>query len=158
VPGTAPTYPSYLKKVQVLRSPSYISLQAARTYHQIIPERTHAVMCAGFCLDNKYVDDTSLGRYSCRYIPQRAFPLGILPAEAEGSGFRIERETLEDLDWDLITSKVIWVPLTAPPTVLGNHMHMSGGSKKKHGHGVNHQLTVRRRPTAVSNPSWRTAS
>lgn len=123
----------------VLRSPSYISFQTALSYHQIIPERTHAIMCAGFCLEKEYVYDTPLGRYSYHYIPERVFPLGILPAEEEGAGFRIasaekaicdtlykirkiestsdiaellfedlriERETLEGLDWDLITTMV----------------------------------------------------
>lgn len=123
----------------VLRSPSYISFQTALSYHQIIPERTHAIMCAGFCLKKEYVYDTPLGRYSYHYIPERVFPLGILPAEVEGAGFRIasaekaicdtlykirkiestsdiaellfedlriERETLEGLDWDLITTMV----------------------------------------------------
>lgn len=73
----------------VLRSPSYISFQTALSYHQIIPERTHAIMSAGFNLDKEYFYDTPLGRYSYHYIPEQVFPLGIFPAEEEGAGFRI---------------------------------------------------------------------
>lgn len=123
----------------VLRSPSYISFQTALSYHQILPERTHAVMSAGFRLNKEYTYDTPLGRYSFHYIPERVFSIGIIPAEEEGAGFRIasaekalcdtlykirkiensagisellfedlriERESIDILDWDLITSMV----------------------------------------------------
>lgn len=123
----------------VLRSPSYISFQTALSYHQIIPERAHAIMSAGFNLDKEYVYDTPLGRYSFHYIPEKVFPIGIIPAEEGGAGFRIasaekaicdtlykmrkiesryeisellfedlriEKATIEALDWELINSMI----------------------------------------------------
>jgi hypothetical protein len=63
--------------------------QTALSYHQILPERTHAVMSAGFRMNKEYSYDTPLGRYSFHYVPERVFSIGIIPAEEVGAAFRI---------------------------------------------------------------------
>lgn len=78
-----------LPLAQVIRSPSYISFQTALSYHQVIPEKTHMVLSAGFHLDREYSYDTPLGVYRYLYIPDQVFSIGIVPAQEQGTGFRI---------------------------------------------------------------------
>jgi len=73
----------------MIHSPSYISFETALSYHQMIPERTYAIMSAGFRLNKDLSYDTPLGRYSFHYIPEAVFPWGLSPAQEKGYGFRL---------------------------------------------------------------------
>jgi len=78
-----------LPVASMIYSPSYISFETALDYHQMIPERTYAVMSAGFHLNKDKRFDTPFGRYSFHYLPDAVFPLALEPAEANGYGFRL---------------------------------------------------------------------
>ena len=73
----------------MIYSPSYISFETALDYHQMIPERTFAIKCAGFRLNKEKHFDTPFGRYSFHYLPDAIFPLALEPAEEDGYGFRL---------------------------------------------------------------------
>jgi len=73
----------------MIYSPSYISFETALDYHQMIPERTYEVTCAGFLLTKNKHFDTPFGRYSFPHLPDAVFPLALEPAEESGYGFRL---------------------------------------------------------------------
>jgi predicted transcriptional regulator of viral defense system len=78
-----------LPVASMIYSPSYISFETALDYHQMIPERTYAIKCAGFRLNKDKRFDTPFGRYSFHYLPDAVFPLALEPAEEDGYGFRL---------------------------------------------------------------------
>ncbi len=80
-----PRYPI----ASMIQSPSYISFQTALSYYQLIPERTYAIMSAGFKLIRDKFFDTPVGRYSFHYLPDAVFPLALTPAQEDGYGFRL---------------------------------------------------------------------
>lgn len=80
-----PRYPI----ASMIQSPSYISFQTALSYYQLIPERTYAIMSAGFKLTRDKSFNTPIGRYSFHYLPDAVFPLALTPAQDEGYGFRL---------------------------------------------------------------------
>ena len=80
-----PRYPI----TSMIQSPSYISFYTALSYYQIIPERTYAIMCAGYRLTRDKSFDTPIGRYSFHYLPDVVFPLALTPAQENGYGFRL---------------------------------------------------------------------
>ncbi|MFA6645697.1 MAG: hypothetical protein WCS59_01135 [Sphaerochaetaceae bacterium] len=51
-----------LPVASMIYSPSYISFETALAYHQLIPERTHAIMSAAFRLTKEKYFDTPFGR------------------------------------------------------------------------------------------------
>ncbi len=85
---TSPDDPHY-PKASMIQSPSYISFQTALSYYQLIPERTYAIMSAGFRLTRNKYFDTPIGRYSFHYLPDAVFPLALTPAQENGYGFRL---------------------------------------------------------------------
>jgi len=78
-----------LPAASMIYSPSYISFETALSYHQMIPERVHAVTSAGFRLKKEKHFDTPFGRYSFLYIPEDVFPMALEPAQEQGHGFRL---------------------------------------------------------------------
>ncbi len=78
-----------LPVASMIYSPSYISFETALNYHQMIPERTYAIMSAGFRLNKNKHFDTPFGKYSFHYLPDAVFPLALKPAEEAGYGFRL---------------------------------------------------------------------
>ena len=79
----------HLPVASMIYSPSYISFETALDYHQMIPERTYAVKCAGFRLNKNKHFDTPFGRYGFHYLPDAVFPLALETAEESGYGFRL---------------------------------------------------------------------
>ena len=78
-----------LPVASMILSPSYVSFETALALHQLIPERTHAIVSAGFRLKKEKHFDTPFGRYSFLYIPEEVFPMSLEPADERGHGFRL---------------------------------------------------------------------
>ena len=79
----------HLPIASMIQSPSYISFETALSYYQLIPERTHTIMSAGFRLNKEKYFDTPFGRYSFCYVPEAVFPWALSPEEEQGYGFRL---------------------------------------------------------------------
>jgi len=85
---TSPDDPRY-PIASMIQSPSYISFYTALSYYQLIPERSYAIMSAGFRLTKEKTFNTPIGRYSFHYLPDPVFPLALTPAQENGYGFRL---------------------------------------------------------------------
>lgn len=68
-------------------SPSYISFESALSYHGLIPERVYRVTCATCGRGKNKIYNTSLGNYSFRDVPLKAFPFGIQRITRDNSFF-----------------------------------------------------------------------
>lgn len=75
--GPIPTF--YL--ANVLRGPSYISLESALSYHNLIPETVYAMTSVVLSRTSSF--ETPLGLFTYRLIPKTAFPYGVI-IEGEG--------------------------------------------------------------------------
>jgi predicted transcriptional regulator of viral defense system len=88
--GLAPRYERYrihpFVLAQYLYGPSYISLEAALSYHGWIPEAVYTITCA--TLSRSHSFETSLGFFSFTRIPQNIFFAGVRQQTAsDGSAF-----------------------------------------------------------------------
>jgi len=73
-----------LELAQRIHGPSYVSLEAALSYHSWIPEAVHAITCA--TLGRSRTFDTPVGLFSFTRVPQRSFLAGVRRAIGEGEG------------------------------------------------------------------------
>lgn len=69
--------------------PSYISFDAALSYHGLIPEGVRAITSATFEKRRTKTYETPFGTFLYQDVPARAFPHGLLVVEEEGRPFRI---------------------------------------------------------------------
>lgn len=59
----------------LLYKPSYVSFEYALSFHGLIPERVYTTTSATLSRSKEF--DTSLGRFSYKKVPLKAYPLGI---------------------------------------------------------------------------------
>lgn len=71
----------------VVYGPSYVSLEAALSYYQLIPERVVEVTCVNPKRTKKF--DTPIGRFSFRKVPATAFSFGLNHVGTKSGSFLI---------------------------------------------------------------------
>lgn len=69
----APVSTYYL--ANILRGPSYVSLESALSFYNLIPEAVYAMTSVTYLRTSSY--KTPLGFFSYRLIPKKAFPYGV---------------------------------------------------------------------------------
>jgi len=71
----------------IIYGPSYVSLESALSYHDLIPEGVVNVTAVN--PTRTYEVNSSLGQFTYRKIPKEAFPKDVLREESEGSVYLV---------------------------------------------------------------------
>lgn len=78
---SAPAYSTHVL-ANLVYGPSYVSLDSALRYHNLIPERVEAVTSVTCNRDKSFT--TPVGAFSYRYLRPAYYPLGVTQEEGEG--------------------------------------------------------------------------
>ncbi len=73
-----------MELAQRIHGPSYISLEAALSFHDCIPEAVHAITSVAVARSREF--NTPVGLFSFTRVPQRLFLAGVRRISEEGGG------------------------------------------------------------------------